>query len=301
MFLSKIRPWYFAIILFYDKIELKEGDCVAHNKEDIIMKHAMKIFAEQAVAYFGERKKVKEIAQTEQVILDIKDTRMDYVFLMEDDTYTHFEFQTTDKRITDLVRFNLYDVLLYQQTKKQVYTYVVYSGDIKTPLTSYNNGFSEYKVKAICMADKDAETILNDIECKLVEGKILSDKELLDLVFIPIMGGTLGKEDKIIRAFEISEDYPIDKKRDVQAMLCTFALKFLNTSELKQVKEVIRMTDLGRALMEEGMEKGREEGKIDIVRELLKDGSFTKEQIEKVTKIPMEKIEELEKDLLALQ
>lgn len=53
------------------------------------------------------------------------------------------------------------------------------------------------------------------------------------------------------------------------------------------------MTDLGRALMEEG--------KIDIVKELLKEGSFTKEQIAKVTKISIEKIEELEKDLVALQ
>lgn len=77
---------------------------MANNKEDIIMKNAMTIFAEQAVAYFGEKKKVKEVAQTEQVVLDIKDTRMDYVFLMEDDTYTHFEFQTTDKKDNDGTR-----------------------------------------------------------------------------------------------------------------------------------------------------------------------------------------------------
>lgn len=144
------------------------------------MKHAMTVFAEQAVAYFGEAKKVKEVGHTEQVVLDLKETRMDYVFLMDDDTYTHFEFQTTDKGIVDLARFSLYDVLLYQQTKKQVYTYVIYSGDITNPLDGYKNSFSEYRVKVICMADKDAEEVLNDIENKLIEGKILNKKEILD-------------------------------------------------------------------------------------------------------------------------
>lgn len=269
---------------------------MANNKEDIIMKRAMTVFAEQAVAYFGESKKVKEISQTEQVILDIKETRMDYVFLMEDDTYTHFEFQTTDKGIMDLVRFNLYDVLLYQQTKKQVYTYVIYSGDIINPLDGYNNGFSQYKVKAICMANKDAEEVLNDIENKLIEGKKLNDREILDLIFTPIMGGELTKENKIIRALKISKDYPINKKQDVQAILYTFALKFLRVNELEQVKEVIKMTELGRMLREDGIQ----EGKIDVIRELLKEGLLTKEQIARVTKLSIEKIEEIEADIVVL-
>ncbi len=271
---------------------------MASNKEDIIMKRAMTVFAEQAVAYFGEDKKVKEIAQTEQVILDMKDMRMDYVFLMEDDTYTHFEFQTTDKGILDLVRFNLYDVLLYQQTKKQVYTYVVYSGDIKKPLTGYVNGFNEYHVRAICLADKDATVVLDEIEKKLIENKLLTDKEQLDLIFTPLMGGELTKEAKIIKAIELSKDYPMSKKADVQAMLYTFAHKFLSGVELEKVKEVIKMTELGKMLHDEGVQEGIEQGKEDMVKELLREGFLTKDQVAKVAKLPIEKIESIEKNML---
>lgn len=118
------------------------------------------------------------------------------------------------------------------------------------------------------------------------------------------MGGKLTKENKLVRALKISTDYPIDKKRDVQAMLYTFALKFLNSSELEQVKEVIKMTELGRMLREdgiqEGMEKGMEKAKIDVVRELLKGGLLTKEQIAKVTHLTLEKIKEIEEDIVAL-
>ncbi|MGL5675788.1 MAG: hypothetical protein ACRDDX_05225, partial [Cellulosilyticaceae bacterium] len=248
----------------------------------------------------------------EQVILDMKDMRMDYVFLMEDDTYTHFEFQSTDKGILDLVRFNLYDVLLYQQTKKQVYTYVIYSGDIKDPLTSYTNGFNEYRVRAICLAERDANTVLNDIENKLLENKELTDQEQLDLIFTPLMGGELSKEAKIIKAIKLSKDYPMSKKADVQAMLYTFAHKFLSGIELENVKEVMKMTELGKMLhdegvqegiqkgIEKGIQKGIEEGKEDMVKELLKEGLLSKEQIAKAAKLPLEKIETIEKSIAVL-
>lgn len=277
---------------------------MARNQEDLIMKRAMTVFAEQAVAYFGEIKKVKGVAPTELVDLEILEKRMDYVFLMDDETYSHFEFQTTDKRLIDLARFNVYDAVLYNQTQKQVYTYVIYSGDITNPLSGYSNGFSDYKVKVICMADQDADKILTDIENKLEAGITLSDKEILDLIFIPIMGGTLTKEDKIVRALTISNNYSFEKKEDIQSMLYTFALKFLDSSQLGKVKEVIMMTDLGRMIKEEGIkegvEKGIEKAKLDIARELLLEKVFTNERIAKISKLSLEKVEELEKELTAV-
>lgn len=278
---------------------------MAKNYEDIIMKRAMDLFAEQAVGYFGESKKVIGPAPTELADIQILDRRMDYVFLMDDGTYSHFEFQTTDKKIMDLARFNLYDVLLYQETQKQVYTYVIYSGDIKDPLSEYQNGLSKYKVKTVCMADQDAEKILKNIENKLRAGQVLSDKEILDLIFIPIMGGELTQKDKINRAVAISQEYQMDRKEDVQGMMFAFAHKFLKGIELEDVKGAIMMTELGRMIKEEGiqegMEKGVEKGKLDIARELLQEREFTKERIAQISKLPLERIEELEKELAALK
>lgn len=56
---------------------------------------------------------------------------MDYTFLMEDDTYIHVEFQTTDKEKDDLRRFRVYESLLSFQTGKDVVIYVVYSNRIQ--------------------------------------------------------------------------------------------------------------------------------------------------------------------------
>lgn len=44
----------------------------------------------------------EEIGPTELIVLETKNPHMDYTFLMEDDIYIHFEFQTTDKGVLDL-------------------------------------------------------------------------------------------------------------------------------------------------------------------------------------------------------
>ncbi|MBO3438656.1 hypothetical protein JWF35_06105, partial [Clostridium botulinum] len=67
------------------------------NYEDLIMKRAMDLFAEEGLKFFGINKKVKELGPTELVVLETKNMFMDYTFLMEDDTFIHFEFQTTNK------------------------------------------------------------------------------------------------------------------------------------------------------------------------------------------------------------
>lgn len=96
----------------------------------------------------------------------------------------------------------------------------------------------------------------------------------------------------------------MSKKADVQAMLYTFAHKFLKGKELENVKEVIKMTELGKMLhdegVQEGIEKGIEKGKEDMVKELLKEGLLTKEQIAKVAKLPLAKIEAIEKSIAVL-
>ncbi len=101
------------------------------NYEDLIMKRAMDLFAEEGLKFFGINKKVKELGPTELVVLETKNMFMDYTFLMEDDTFIHFEFQTTNKGKTDLRRFRAYEALLSHQTGKDVITYVVYSVNIK--------------------------------------------------------------------------------------------------------------------------------------------------------------------------
>lgn len=272
------------------------------NYEDLIMKRAMDLFAEEGLKFFGIGKKVKELGPTELVVLETKNMFMDYTFLMEDDTFIHFEFQTTNKGIKDLRRFRAYEALLSHQTDKEVITYVVYSGDIKNVSNSFKTGISEFRFNAISMSDKDGDRIYNSIVDKIKSGITITKQDIISLSFTPIMGGALTKADKILNAIRIVKD--IDKKyrHDVESILYAFANKFLEGKDLEKVKEEIKMTELGKSLIEEGkregIREGKEEGKKEkakeIARELLDILSI--EMIAKKTGLTIEEIEKLKKD-----
>ena len=140
--------------------------------EDLIMKKAMDVFAEEGLKFFGIDKKVKDSSSTEIVVLEAKNLHMDYTFLMEDDTYIHVEFQTTDKRNHDLRRFRAYESLLSFQTSKDVVTYVIYSNGIYDTKSILQTGINEYNVKAISMYDKDGDIIFDKVEKKLRDKEI---------------------------------------------------------------------------------------------------------------------------------
>ena len=171
--------------------------------EDLIMKKAMDVFAEEGLKFFGIDKKVKDSSSTEIVVLEAKNLHMDYTFLMEDDTYIHVEFQTTDKGKDDLRRFRAYESLLSFQTGKDVVTYVVYSNGIQNVKTVLETGINEYRY-------------------------------------------------------------------DVESMLYAFADKFLDGKDLEKVKEEISMTKLGEMLVEDGIKKGKIEGKEEQAIETAK-------------------------------
>ena len=53
----------------------------------------------------------------------------------------------------------------------------------------------------------------------------------------------------------------------MEAILYTFAVKFLDDDELKSIKEAVAMTKLGQMIWNDALEKGREEGeKIGLER-----------------------------------
>lgn len=151
---------------------------------------------------------------------------------MEDDTFIHFEFQTTNKGKADLRRFRVYEALLSYQTRKDVVTYVVYSGNIKNPGKTLETGISEFRVNSISMASGDGDKIYNDIVKKIKSGIEVTKEDLISLIFTSIMGGKISTVDKILNAIEIVKDINKDYKYDVESILYAFANKFLNRNKV---------------------------------------------------------------------
>ncbi|MFT8352920.1 hypothetical protein [Clostridium saccharoperbutylacetonicum] len=236
------------------------------------MKKAMDVFAEEGLKFFGIDKKVKDSSSTEIVVLEAKNLHMDYTFLMEDDTYIHIEFQTTNKGKSDLRRFRAYESLLSFQTDREVVTYVIYSNGIENTATILQTGINEYNVKAISMYDKDGDIVFEEVEEKLNNNKEVTKQDLVALTFTPIMNGKLTKLDRIIKSIRIIKKIDNEYRYDVESMLYAFADKFLDGKDLEKVKEEISMTKLGEMLVEDGIKKGEEKKAIEIAKTAIKEG-----------------------------
>lgn len=264
--------------------------------EDLIMKKAMDVFAEEGLKFFGIDKKVKDSSSTEIVVLEAKNLHMDYTFLMEDDTYIHVEFQSTDKGKDDLRRFRAYESLLSFQTTKDVVTYVVYSNGIHNTRSILQTGINEYNVKAISMYDKDGDIVIQEVEEKLNNNIEVTKQDLVALTFTPIMNGKLTKLDRIIKSIRIVKKIDNDYRYDIESMLYAFADKFLDGKDLEKVKEEISMTKLGEMLVEDGRKQGIQEGikknSLDTAIKAIEIG-LDNEAIKKLTGLTEEEIEVL--------
>lgn len=152
---------------------------------------------------------------------------------MEDDSYIHFEFQTTNKGKKDLRRFRAYEALLSLQKEKDVTTYVVYSNNIKKAISTLETGISKFNVKSIFMYEKNGDLIFEELEKKINNKEKLTKQELISLAFTPIMGGKLTKAEKIIKSIRIVKSSDSEYKYDIESMLYAFADKFLQGKDLQ--------------------------------------------------------------------
>lgn len=235
--------------------------------EDAALKITMQYFAEEILPYLGIEGKVVGFAPTELVHLEIKKLFQDFNLEMEDGGWKHFEFQSKDEGIPGLKRFRLYESMASYQHGVEVTTYVLYSGNIIHPVSEFTEGINTYHVIPITLQNKNADEVLKNLQKKVENGEMITKADLVPLTLCPLMGGESAIKDRIKTAYAITrEAEKVDKESvgKVEAVLFAMAEKFLESIELDEVMEAMRLTRMGQKLInegiKEGMEKGMEEG-----------------------------------------
>ena len=147
-------------------------------------------------------------------------------------------------------------------------------------------GINQYNVKAVSMYDRNGDIVIEEVEKKLNNNIEVTKQDLIALTFTPIMSGKLSKLDKIIKSIKLVKKIDSEYKYDIESMLYAFADKFLDGKDLEKVKEEISMTKLGEMLIEDGIKKGKVEGKeeqaIETAKVAIKEG-MSDELITKLT------------------
>lgn len=238
--------------------------------EDAALKTMMQFFAEEILPFFHIEGKVTGFAPTELVRMELEKLYEDFNLVMEDGSWKHFEFQSTNEGLIGLKRFRTYEAASSYHHKVPVTTYVLFSGQIKNPMTEFSEGINTYRVVPIVMRDWDAKEELKKIEEKAEAGEILSRKDLIPVALAPLMGGDMEQKERFKSAYAITREVKTenpDDIRKIEAVIYTMAEKFLSKMSMQEVLEDMKMTRLGKMLTEEGKREGRIEGQIEGRRE----------------------------------
>ena len=252
--------------------EERQKQNTANQIEDSAMKTMVRFFADDMLPYLGIQGKVKMVAPTEEIHMEIKRVYEDMNLIMEDGTWKHFEFQSTNGGVTDLKRFRVYEAITSQQNKVPVITYVLFSGKIKNPQYQFTEGINTYRVIPIVMQNKNADRIIKRLRKKQKKSRPITREELVSLVLTPLMQGKISIKDRIKNAFQIIGEencMKAEETQKIQAVIYALAEKFLKNEEMDEIKGVINMTRLGQMLVNDGINQGMSQGKAEAIVEIL--------------------------------
>ena len=246
------------------------------QREDAVLKTTMQFFADELLPFFQIDGKVVGFGPTELVHLELQKLFEDFNLVMEDGSWKHFEFQSTDGGIKDLRRFRTYEAVASYHHNTDVSTYVLYSGNIKNPTTELKTGINTYRVQPIIMKGKAVEEIFENIHAKIQSDEMLTKEDLVPLTLCVLMGGEMPLKDRVINAFDITrlarEKQGMDVSK-IEAVVYAMAEKFMDSVTIEQLKEAVGMTRLGQMMFNDGVEtgiiQGREDAKIQIAKNLL--------------------------------
>lgn len=220
--------------------------------EDKALKSAAMYFGQELLRYLRIDNRIVRMLPTEQIRLEAVRAAEDILFEMQDGTLTHFEFESVEVTEDDLRRFRYYDACTELRYRKGVVTYVICSGKVSRIRRVLKSGINTYRIIPLQMKQMDADQLFAKLVEKRQQGKLLQ------------------KEDK----------------QRMEAVLYAFACKFLEKSDLREVKEAISVTELGEMIWNDGLEQGKLVTIISqVTRKLKKDHA------------PEQIAEELEEDL----
>lgn len=217
--------------------------------EDMVMKQGIQYFGDVLLPFLGINEPVTAVMPTEQIYMEVRRLNEDYNFAQNDGSWLHLEFESDSVKTEDLRRFRGYEAVASYTYHVPITTCVICSSTGKEIMSQLDEGINIYRVEIIHLKGWDADHLFENLF--RIKGAVGLTK---------------------------------DESLSMQAVLYALANKFLDDEDLRQVKEVMSMTRLGKMLLLDGIEQGIEQG-IQAMVSTLQELGFSHEAVRnKITK-----------------
>ena len=225
---------------------------ITKHVNDVLQKYANGLFRNATLDFYGiKAAPIKELINPELPKVTVSGGAADIVFLLEDDWYLHFAFNTGHGGVGVMVQCASYDLRLFERDRHKIRTVIIYTSEVKTKPEGLNLGTWEYNPDVILMNDYEGSVIFAELETKIKAGQELTDLDMLNLVLLPLMNHTMSRKDLAVKTIEMAKTIPdVTKRNACAAAAVAFASKFLDAADMKNLLEVLKMVDIGAMLGE---------------------------------------------------
>ena len=255
---------------------MRQGECltidikITKHVNDVIQKYASGLFRNVTLEFYGiKTAPIKELINPELPVVEVSGGAADVVFLLEDDTYLHFAFETGHNSAGAMLKCASYDIRLYERDGRRIYSVIIYTANVKTKPEELILGTLAYNPDVILMSEYDGNSMFAELETKINTGQELSDIDMLNLVLLPLMKHTLPRRELAENTIKLAQSIPDAGKRNACiAAAFAFGKAYLDEADTDKLLEVLKMTDLLVKVMKDGMT----EKAIEIAKTMLNDG-----------------------------
>jgi hypothetical protein len=226
-------------------------------------------FKDRMVEFFGIKiGKIIGVEPTVQAAIEVERRDMDHLFLIEDGTLLHLEYQSTPAGVEDLERFILYDLRVskaWRQEKNympKIRTVVIYPRGVKPGLTGIDIGTLQYAVENAVAGNKNAEEVLAGINEKIARNMGLDDLDKINLIFLPMMDSRQHTPEELaIESAAILRD-KVAAPEDGYLIGCLMVMnsKLLDSKTMDRLWEVLIVTDVFHQYIAKELEKAEMKG-----------------------------------------
>ena len=135
-------------------------------------------------------------------------------------------------------------------------------------------------------------------------GEPLTKEDLVPLTLSLLMGGAMPMEDRVTQTFRYLQEEPLEKEdqQNLEALTYALATKFLDQSAMKKLEGMIKMTELGQMLyndgLADGIRQGLSQGISQGIRQVVQNsiGVIPDDAILAITGITPEQLQELKEE-----
>ena len=260
----------------------------------VIQKYANALFKDATLDFYGiKTAPIKELINPELPVIEVSGGAADIVFLLEDDNYLHFAFETGHNSIGAMVKCASYDLRLFERDKRFVHAVVIYTAEVKNKPTGLNIGSLVYNPGIILMNDYDGNSTYIELEAKIKTGQDLTNVDMLNLVLLPLMHHTIPRQELAANSIKLAQTIQDSTKRNACiAAAFAFASKYLDEADINKIMEVLRMTDIGTLLVMDAIM----DEKTEIAKNALREGA-TIAFIQKITGLEESTVKRIQQEM----